>query len=105
MRLGTHIRAARTAKGLTVSASSLVSGIPHRRFADIEEGDRLPTGDELAAIATTHSLDSQSVFLWATEELMELMLGTGSLNASTRDEDLFDLWDRMTVFLAERGRI
>lgn len=105
MRLGTHIRASRTAKGLTVSASSLVSGIPIRRFADIEEGDRLPTGDELAAIATTHGLDSQSVFLWATEELMERMLARGTEGATTRDEDLFDLWDQMAVFLAERGRI
>lgn len=105
MRLGTHLRAARTVKGLTVAASSLVSGIPLHRMADIEEGDRLPIGDELAAIAQTNGLDSQSVFLWSVHELMERMLSMDSSGATSRDEDLFDLWDVMTQFLAERERI
>ena len=105
MRLGTHLRAARTARGLTVAASSLISGIPLRRLADIEEGDRLPTGDELIAVCNAHGIDSHSAFLWAAHELMEKMLATGTEGASTRDEDLFELWDRMTVFMAQRGRI
>lgn len=105
MRLGTHIRAARTAKGLTVAASSLISGLSLWRLVDIEEGDRLPSGNELAALTITHVLDSQSVFLWAAAELMERMLAAGSKGATTCDEDLFLLWDQMVVFLAERSRI
>ena len=105
MRLGTHVRAARTAKGLTVAASSLISGLSLRRLADIEEGDCLPSGDDLAALTITHVLDSQSVFLWACHELMERMLAAGTEGATTYDEDLVFLWDQMVAFLAVRGRI
>lgn len=105
MRLGTHVRAARTAKGLTVAASSAVTGVPLHRLADIEEGDRLPHGTELASIAATFVLDSHSVFLWGVAELMELMLGQGTEGASTNDEDLFNLWDVMVQFLSERERL
>ena len=59
MRLGTHMRAARSAKGLTVAASSQVTGIPLERLADIEEGDRLPTGDELGRFAATGLLNTE----------------------------------------------
>jgi hypothetical protein len=105
MRLGTHIRAARTAKGLTVAASSLISGLSHQRWADIEDGDRLPTGDELVSLTTTNGIDSQTVFLWACGELMERLFFIGRDGASIPDEDLFVLWDSMVAFLAQRGRI
>lgn len=105
MRLGTHMRAARSAKGLTVAASSQVTGIPLERLADIEEGDRLPTGDELGRFAAIHGLDSPSVFLWGCHELLERLMGRSSAPASTHDEDLFDLWDQMVTYLAERDRI
>jgi transcriptional regulator with XRE-family HTH domain len=105
MRLGTHIRAARSAKGLSVAASSLISGLSHRRLAAIEEGDRLPTGDELATLTITNGLDSQTVFLWACNELMERLFIIGRDGAPIPDEDLFFLWDSMVAFLAQRGRI
>lgn len=104
MRLRTHVRAASAAKGLPAAASSLVSGIPLRRLSDIEEGDRLPTGDELAALR--HSRSRQSLRLrWCVSELVERMLSMGSDGASTNDEDLFSAIDVLTQHLAERERI
>lgn len=105
MRLGTHMRAARSAKGLTVAASSQVTGISMRRLADIEEGDRLPTGNELGTFAAIHSLDSPSVFLWGCHELLERLMARSSAAAWTPDEDLFELWDYMVAYLAQRDRI
>lgn len=99
------MRAARSAKGLTVAASSQITGIPMSRLADIEEGDRMPSGAELGRFASIHGLDSPSVFLWACNELLERLMAHGSAAASTEDEDLFQLWDDMVAFMLERDRI
>lgn len=105
MRLGTHFRAARAAKGLSGAASALITEIPHRRLMDIEEGDRLPFGDELKQFAEAHGLDSYSVYLWAVNELADRLMSSGSVAGYAQDEDLYELWDLMVAFLAERERI
>jgi len=105
MKLGTHFRAARTVKGLSIAASAAISQMPHCRLADIEEGDRLPTGGELMSFAAAHNVDCYSVFLWAMDDLAERLMAQGSQKAFVSDEDLFELWDQVVTLLAERGRL
>jgi len=105
MRLGTRVRAVRNAQGLTTRASALICELPTQRLRDIEQGKRLPTSEDLRAFALGHGLDTPSVFLWACEELLERLVEQSNAGPGIQDEDLFDCWDRMTAFLAERGRM
>lgn len=100
------MRAARAAKGLTSAASALIAQIPLRRLADIEEGDRIPYGDDLRRFAEAHGIDSYSIFLWAVSDLAERLMNQGSSPPNyAQDHDVYELWDQMVTFLAERERI
>jgi transcriptional regulator with XRE-family HTH domain len=105
MRLGTRVRAARTAQGLSTQASSLICELPTKRLREIEQGDRLPTAQDLRAFALGHGIDTPSVFLWGCEELVERLVVESCAGPGVQDDDLYELFDDMTTFLAERGRI
>jgi transcriptional regulator with XRE-family HTH domain len=105
MRLGTRVRAARTAQGLSTQASALICELPTRRLREIEQGKRLPIAEDLRAFAIGHGLDTPSVFLWGCEELIERLVAESCAGPGVQDDDLFELFDEMTAFLAERGRI
>lgn len=51
------------------AASALITEIPLRRLVDIEEGDRIPVGDDLNRFAEAHGVDSYSISLGAVSDL------------------------------------
>lgn len=100
------MRAARAAKGMTSAASALIADMPLRRLADIEEGDQVAYGDDLRRFAEAHGIDSYSVVLWAIGDLIERVMNRESWPPNmAQDEDLYELYDQMVMYLAERGRI
>lgn len=105
MRLGTHLKAARRKRGFTHAATALLSEIDASRLSSLEAGERLPTGEELAALCHTHTLDTATAFLWMCHELVERVVETGGEGYMGLDEDLIELADRMTTFLGQRGRL
>ena len=105
MRLGTHLKAARLAHGLTPAAIYELTRIPVSRLEDLEAGERMPSATDLVPLATIYMLDSPSVFLWSCHELVERVV-TGDGECMIRhDEDLFELLDQVVSFLAHHNRL
>lgn len=105
MRLGTHLKAARTTRRMTRTGTSLLTEVPVFRLATLESGQQLPTRDELTAFCWTYTLDTSTVFLWLCQEIVERVVEKDGERGHDLDEDLIELADRMTTFLAQRGRL
>jgi transcriptional regulator with XRE-family HTH domain len=104
MRLRTHLKAARTTRHLTAAAVETLTGISAARVLGLETGVWLPSSSELMALSQIYIVDSPSVFMWATTELIERLVERDTTMIRT-DEDLFELLDLMIRFLAERDRL
>ena len=105
MRLGTHLKSARTRRGLSQAVASLIADVEGSRLSSLEAGEHLPNANDLAAICRAYSVDSPTVFLWMCHELLEHVVAQDGEGPVIVDEDLLELIDRMISFLADRGRL
>jgi transcriptional regulator with XRE-family HTH domain len=105
MRLSTHLKAARTTRGLTPAATGALTGIGATRLEMLESGERLPSANELTSLATIYTIDSPTMFVWYCHELAERVVEADGQTMIRFDEDLFELLDQMVCFLANRGRL
>ena len=105
MRLSTHLKAARTVRGLTVAASALLTGLGGPRLKALENGARLPSAQELTVLASVYTIDSPTLFGWYADEIAARVVEAEGENVIRYDEDLFELCDHMVCFLAGRDRL